>query len=62
MPSAESTRAASRERRDRATANLVDARRGAGRNRNRADRQVPPSHGDPPRSATTPGTYPGGRS
>ncbi len=46
MPSATSTRAASRERRRQADANLTEARRGADRNRARADQQPPSSHGE----------------
>jgi hypothetical protein len=35
--------------------------RGDDRNRNAADQQLEPSHGNPPRSAYTPGTTQGGR-
>jgi hypothetical protein len=61
VPSAESTRAASRDRRRQVDANLRDARAGTDRNRNRADVQLEPSYGDPPRSAGTPNTSQAGR-
>jgi hypothetical protein len=53
MPSAESSRAASREHRRQADANLTESRRGKSTIRDRADTQVPPSHGQ--RSRRLPG-------
>jgi hypothetical protein len=53
------TSPASADRRRQVEQNLADARAGGDRNRRAADIQVPPSHGDPPRSADTPNTGPG---
>jgi hypothetical protein len=55
MPSADSTRAASRDRRRAIDAALTAARQGRGRIRDRADTQVPPSHGE--KSHRLPGVH-----
>jgi hypothetical protein len=61
MPSNDTDRTDRRER-DRLTdAALAADRQGRDRLRRRADAQLEPSHGDPPRSADTPNTYLGGR-
>jgi hypothetical protein len=55
VSSNESTQA--RRERERLTdASLAADRQGRDRLRRRADTQVPPSHGDPPRSSHTPNT------
>jgi hypothetical protein len=55
MPGTSPSSQARARRRDQA---LDEARRAAGNdtNRNGADQQVRPSHGDPPRSSRTPNT------
>jgi hypothetical protein len=61
MPSNDTDRADRRDR-DRHTDQALTAdRAGRDRLRRRADTQLQPSHGDPPRSSHVPNTSPGGR-
>jgi hypothetical protein len=61
MPSNDTAAAARRERGRLTDQALAADRQGRDRLRRRADSQVEPSHGDPPRSDHVPNTYPGGR-